>query len=54
MTLAWVRIWCIAVTVVVVTAFFLFERYTRAGTAMRATAEHEEAALACGVPVRRV
>jgi branched-chain amino acid transport system permease protein len=53
-TLAWVKIWGIVVALVVVCAFFVLDRYTRAGTAMRATAEREEAALACGVPVRRI
>jgi branched-chain amino acid transport system permease protein len=53
-TLAWIKIWGIIVALVVVTGFFVLDRYTRVGTAMRATAEREEAALACGVPVRRI
>jgi branched-chain amino acid transport system permease protein len=53
-TLPWVKVWCVVVAAVVVTAFFLFDRYSRSGVAMRATAEQEEAALACGVPVRRI
>ena len=53
-TLTWVKIWGIVVSLVVVGAFFAFDRFTRAGIAMRATAEEEEAALAVGVPVRRI
>lgn len=53
-TFTWVKIWGLAVSLVVVAAFFAFDRLTRAGVAMRATAEQEEAALAAGVPVWRI
>lgn len=53
-TFTWVKIWGLAVSLVVVAAFFAFDRFTRAGIAMRATAEQEEAALAAGVPVGRI
>ncbi|MGH9198686.1 MAG: branched-chain amino acid ABC transporter permease, partial [Acidimicrobiia bacterium] len=35
-------------------AFFLFFKYSKSGIAMRATAFDQEAALAVGIPVRRV
>ena len=35
-------------------AYFAFDRYTRWGLAMQATAEDEEATLSLGVPVARV
>ncbi|MDN5757971.1 MAG: branched-chain amino acid ABC transporter permease [Tomitella sp.] len=53
-TFTWVKIWGLAAALVVVAAFFAFDRFTRAGIAMRATAEQEEAALAAGVPVGRI
>jgi branched-chain amino acid transport system permease protein len=53
-TLNWVRIWAVIVTAVVLAGFFLFDRFSRYGLAMRATAADEEAAAAVGVPVRRV
>lgn len=53
-TFTWVKVWAIGVALVVVAAFYAFDRFTRSGLAMRATAEEEEAALAAGVPVRRI
>jgi branched-chain amino acid transport system permease protein len=53
-TLNWVRIWAIVCTVVILVLFFAFDRFSRYGLAMRATAVDEEAALAVGVPVARV
>jgi branched-chain amino acid transport system permease protein len=53
-TLNWVRIWAIVATVVILGLFFAFDRFSRYGLAMRATAADEEAAAAVGVPVRRV
>ena len=53
-TLAWVQIWSIGATVVILALFFAFDRFSRYGLAMRATAADEEAAAAVGVPVRRV
>jgi branched-chain amino acid transport system permease protein len=53
-TLNWVRIWAIVCTVLVLLLFFIFDRFSRYGLAMRATAVDEEAAMAVGVPVARV
>jgi branched-chain amino acid transport system permease protein len=53
-TLNWVRIWAIVVTAGILVLFFAFDRFSRYGLAMRATAADEEAAAAVGVPVRRV
>ena len=53
-TLLWVSIWTIIITGAIVVGFFLFDRYSRYGLATRATAVDEEAALAVGIPVRRV
>ena len=53
-TLNWVQIWAIVATVLIVALFFAFDRFSRYGLAMRATAADEEAAAAVGVPVRRV
>ena len=52
--LLWVKIWSIVVTAVILAGFFVFDRYSRYGLATRATAIDEEAALAAGIPVRRV
>lgn len=49
-----VKLWGIAVTLAALAAFFAFDRYTRWGLAMQATAADEEATLSLGVPVRRV
>jgi branched-chain amino acid transport system permease protein len=53
-TLNWVRIWAIVATAVILLLFFIFNRFSRYGLAMRAAAADEEAAAAVGVPVRRV
>jgi branched-chain amino acid transport system permease protein len=53
-TLNWVRIWAIICTVLILVLFFAFDRFSRYGLAMRATAVDEEAAMAVGVPVARV
>jgi branched-chain amino acid transport system permease protein len=53
-TLNWVRVWAIVCTVLILALFFAFDRFSRYGLAMRATASDEEAALAVGVPVSRV
>jgi branched-chain amino acid transport system permease protein len=50
----WVEVWGVISAFVLLAAFFLFDRYSRYGLAMRATAADPEAALAVGVPVRRV
>ena len=44
----------IAVTMVLVTALGLFLKYTRFGTAIRATSQSQEAAIVVGIPVRTV
>jgi branched-chain amino acid transport system permease protein len=49
-----VSIVTILVAAAVLGLFFLFFRYTRYGVAMRAAAFDQEAALAVGIPVRRV
>jgi branched-chain amino acid transport system permease protein len=53
-TITWVKLWGIVVTAVALSAYFAFDRWTRWGLAMRATAGDEEATLSVGVPVRRV
>lgn len=50
----WVKVTSILVTVVLLAGFFAFDRFSRYGLATRATAVDEEAALAVGIPVRRV
>jgi branched-chain amino acid transport system permease protein len=47
-------IWTIVFTALVLTAFFLFFRYSTLGLAMRATALDQEAAMAQGISARRV
>lgn len=49
-----VSVWAVIVTLVVLLAFFAFNRYSRYGLAMRAAAQDPEAALAVGIPLRRV
>jgi branched-chain amino acid transport system permease protein len=53
LVLSWVQIWSIVAAVVVLVAFFLFNR-TRYGLGMRAASSDQEAALAVGIPLRRV
>jgi branched-chain amino acid transport system permease protein len=53
LVLNWVQIWSITAAIVVLAAFFWFNR-TPFGLAMRAAASDEEAALAVGIPLRRV
>jgi branched-chain amino acid transport system permease protein len=53
-TFNWVRIWAVLCTGLILALYFVFDRFSRYGLAMRATAADEEAALAVGVPVRRV
>jgi branched-chain amino acid transport system permease protein len=52
--LAVADLWTLAVTAVVLGAFFLFFRYSSVGLAMRATADDQEAALAVGIEARTV
>jgi branched-chain amino acid transport system permease protein len=49
-----VKLWGIGVTLAALAAYFAFDRYTRWGLAIQATAADEEATLSAGVPVRRV
>jgi branched-chain amino acid transport system permease protein len=44
----------IAVTLAVVAALFVFLKFTKLGTAIRATSQSAEAALVVGIPVERV
>ena len=53
-TITWVKLWGIVATAVALCGYFAFDRWTRWGLAMRATAGDEEATLSVGVPVRRV
>jgi branched-chain amino acid transport system permease protein len=53
-TVTWVKFWGIVVAAAALAVYFSFDRYTRWGLAMRATAVDEEATLSAGVPVRRV
>lgn len=48
------ELWSIAITAVVLLAFFVFFRYSPLGLAMRATALDQEAALAQGISARTV
>jgi branched-chain amino acid transport system permease protein len=52
--LAVADMWTIAVTAVVLAAFFAFFRYSGVGLAMRATADDQEAAQAVGISARTV
>jgi branched-chain amino acid transport system permease protein len=54
LTFNWVRVWTLVCTGLVLAACFAFDRFSRYGLAMRATASDQEAALAVGVPIRRV
>lgn len=54
LVLNWVKAWTIISAGLVLLGFYLFNRYTRYGLAMRAAATDQEAALAVGIPVRRV
>jgi ABC-type branched-subunit amino acid transport system permease subunit len=53
-TITWVKLSGIVVAAAGLAVYFAFDRYTRWGLAMRATAADEEATLSAGVPVRRV
>jgi branched-chain amino acid transport system permease protein len=53
-TINTVKVWGIAVTFAALAGYFMFDRRTRWGLAMQATAADEEATLSVGVPVRRV
>jgi branched-chain amino acid transport system permease protein len=50
----WVQIWTIVAAIVVLLAYGAFSRFTKYGLAMRSAALDPEAALAVGIPLRRV
>lgn len=50
----WVQIYTIVAAVVVLCAYGAFTRFTRYGLAMRSAASDPEAAIAVGIPLRRV
>ncbi len=50
----WVKIWTIIAALAVLVAFFVFNRWSKYGLAMRSAALDPEAALAVGIPLRRV
>jgi branched-chain amino acid transport system permease protein len=52
--LPWVQIWTIVTAVALLTAFWLFNRHSKYGLAMRAAASDPEAALSVGISLRRV
>jgi branched-chain amino acid transport system permease protein len=54
LTFSWVQIWTIVCTALILGGYFVFDRFSRYGLAMRATAADQEAALAVGVPIKRV
>jgi branched-chain amino acid transport system permease protein len=54
LVLNWVKVWTIISAGLVLVAFYMFNRFSRYGLAMRAAAMDQEAALAVGIPVRRV
>lgn len=49
-----VSLWSIGAAMAVLLGFFLFNRFSKYGLAMRAAAVDAEAALAVGIPLRRV
>ena len=48
------RLWAIVVAMVLLVGFTLFFRFTRAGIAMRAVADDQQAAMSMGISVNRV
>ncbi|MFC1821918.1 branched-chain amino acid ABC transporter permease [Thermodesulfobacteriota bacterium] len=48
------HLWIVMITLVLVTIFFFFFRYTRLGTAMRSTSEHQDAAQLMGINVKGI
>ena len=54
LSLPWVEIWTIISAIAVLLLFAAFNRLTRYGLAMRSAAVDPEAALAAGIPLRRV
>ena len=54
LSLPWVEVWTIVSALAVLALFFAFNRLTKYGLAMRSAAVDPEAALAVGIPLRRV
>ena len=52
--LPWVQIWTIITAIALLSAFWLFNRRSRYGLAMRAAASDPEAALSVGISLRQV
>ena len=50
----WVQVWTIVAALVVLVAYGAFTRFTKYGLAMRSAALDPEAAMAVGIPLRRV
>lgn len=50
----WVKIWTIVAALVVLVGFFAFNHWSRYGLAMRSAAIDPEAAMAVGIPLKRV
>lgn len=50
----WVQVWTIVAAIVVLLAYGAFTRFTKYGLAMRSAAMDPEAAIAVGIPLRRV
>lgn len=50
----WVQIWTIVAAIVVLLVYGAFTRFTKYGLAMRSAALDPEAAIAVGIPLRRV
>jgi branched-chain amino acid transport system permease protein len=50
----WVQVWTIVAAITVLLVYGAFTRYTRYGLAMRSAALDPEAAMAVGIPLRRV
>jgi branched-chain amino acid transport system permease protein len=54
LALPWVQVWTIVTAVVLLVAFRLLNQHTKYGLAMRSAAADTEAALAVGIPLKRV
>jgi len=52
--LSWVQVWTIVTAIVLLGAFHLLNQHTKYGLAMRSAASDTEAAVAIGIPLRRV
>jgi len=54
MTLAWHRLYILALSLTVIISFWQIVKRTRFGMALRATAQDNEAAILMGIPFRRI